>query len=159
MHTTSDQLEQAVAEAVAITDRNRQAAEAMGQLNHQMVANLGAVSGVVEENTAATERMTAGAGDVAQAIESIASVSEENSAAVEEVSASTTLMSAQVDEVTASAQALTQRAQALQTLVGQFKLSQVEARSQPAGASLTAPHTPGSGRGRGRNIQGRGRAH
>jgi methyl-accepting chemotaxis protein len=81
------------------------------------------VSAVVEENTAATGRMAAGASEVTGLIENIASVSEENSAAVEQVSASAEEMSAQVEEVTASAQSLAEMAQALQELVRQFKLS------------------------------------
>ena len=45
------------------------------------------VSTVVEENTAATEEMSAGAAEVTEAFESIAGVSEENSASVQEISA------------------------------------------------------------------------
>jgi methyl-accepting chemotaxis protein len=132
MHDASDELEQAIAEAVATTDRNRQAAETMSQLNNQMVASLEAVGAVVEENTASTEQMAAGSSEVAQAVESIASVSEENSAAVEEVSASAEEMSAQVEEVTASAQSLAEMAQALQQMVARFKLSDTEVVRQLA---------------------------
>jgi methyl-accepting chemotaxis protein len=131
MHGASDKLKQAVAEAVAITEQNRQTTEAMGGLNNQMVASLDAVSAVVEENTAATEEMSAGASEVGQSIENIATVSEENSASVEEVSASAEEMSAQVEEVTASAQALAGMAQALQDVVGQFKLDRGEGSSMP----------------------------
>jgi methyl-accepting chemotaxis protein len=134
MRLASDQLDAAIAEAVAVTDRNQQAAQAMGQLNHQMVASLDAVSAVVEENTAATEQMAASANEVAQAIESIASVSEENSAAVEEVSASAEEMSAQVAEVTTAAQSLARMAQTLQAVVTQFQL-EAAAPAQPAQAS------------------------
>jgi len=79
---------------------------------------------VVEENTAATEQMAAGATEVTGAIENIASVSEENSAAVEEVSASAEEMSAQVEEVAASARSLEEMAQNLKEIVRQFKLQQ-----------------------------------
>jgi phage-related minor tail protein len=78
---------------------------------------------VVEENSAATEEMTANANEVSEAIADISSVSEENSAAVEEVTASAQEMSAQVEEVTASAQSLAEMAKTLQGLVSQFKLS------------------------------------
>ena len=77
----------------------------------------------VEENTAATEEMSANSSEVTQAIESIASVSEENSAAIEEVSASAEEMTAQVEEVTASAQSLAELAVDLQKVVNRFKLS------------------------------------
>ena len=138
MHSASGQLEQAVTEAVTITERNRQTAESMGQLNHQMVAGLDTVSAVVEENTASTEQMAAGSGEVTQSIETIASVSEENSAAVEEVSASAEEMSAQVEEVTASAQSLAEMARALQQVVARFKLSS-EGGAAPDTRRLTAP--------------------
>ena len=118
------------------------------ELSTEMVNATDTVSAVVEENTAATEEMAAGAGSVMQSIENIASVSEENSAAVEEVSASAEEMSAQVEEVTASAQSLADMAQGLRQIVAQFKLSNsgvqaVEARTvavaaarQPAMASV-----------------------
>jgi methyl-accepting chemotaxis protein len=137
MRQANTQLEQAVEAAVVITEHNQQAAEAMGQLNNQMVASLDAVSAVVEENTAATEEMAAGANEVAQTIAGIAGVSEENSAAVEEVSASAEEMSAQVEEVTASAQSLAGMAQALQAVVGQFRLeAEPVAPAKPAARKL-----------------------
>ena len=144
MRGASDQLAQAVTEAAAITEHNRQAAETMGKLNTQMVANLDAMSAVVEENTATTEQMAAGSGEVAEAIENIASVSEENSAAVEQVSASTEEMSAQVQEVSASASALSDMAQALQEIVAQFRLS--------AESGAEAPRPPAS-RPNGHDVQ------
>jgi methyl-accepting chemotaxis protein len=112
------------------------AADQMSELSDELVAATDAVSAVVEENTAATEEMAAGSGEMTQAIENIASVSEENSAAVEEVSASAEEMTAQVEEVSASAQSLAEMAEALQKVVGQFKLSTnqqiVEMESQAA---------------------------
>jgi methyl-accepting chemotaxis protein len=140
MHAADEQLEKAVAEVVTITAHNQQAAEAMGQLNNQMVTSLDAVSTVVGANTASTVEMTVSSSEVAETIERIASVSEENSAAVEEVSASTEEMNAQVEEVTASAQSLAEMAQGLQALVARFKLAEAEdpdqnrliARGRPA---------------------------
>jgi methyl-accepting chemotaxis protein len=143
MRCASDQLAQAVAEAAAITERNRRAAEAMGQLNAQMTASLDAMSAVVEENTATTEEMAAGSGEVTQAIEDIASVSEENSAAVEQVSAGTEEMSAQVRAVSASATSLSELAQTLQLAVAGFTLSAEVAQDaqagRPQGAAPAAP--------------------
>jgi methyl-accepting chemotaxis protein len=128
MRRANVQLEQAVTEAVAITDRNRQATEAMGLLNNKMVESLDSVSAVVEENTASTEEMAAGSSEVAQAFENIASVSEENSAAVEEVSAAAEEMSGQVNKVTVAAGELAQMARALQEVVAQFQLEGGESR-------------------------------
>jgi len=123
MRRASEQLGRAVGEAVTVTEQNRQAAEAMGQLNNRMVESLDAMSAVVEENTASTEEMAAGSEEVARAIEGIASVSEQNGAAVEEVSAAAGEMTAQVIEVTASAQGLAAMAETLQEIVGRFRLA------------------------------------
>jgi len=98
------------------------AAQQMSASSEEMVSAMETVSAIVEENTAATEEMAASSGEITLAIESIASVSEENSAATEEVSAATEEMNAQIEEVTASAQALSQMAQTLQAVVGQFTL-------------------------------------
>ena len=99
------------------------AIQSMDTSSRELVRAMDAVRAVVEENTAATEEMAASSTEMTQAIENIASVSEENSAAVEEVSASAEEMSAQVEEVTISAQSLAEMAEALQHIVGQFKLS------------------------------------
>ncbi|MGB9591068.1 MAG: methyl-accepting chemotaxis protein [Candidatus Kryptoniota bacterium] len=117
--------------AEAVSEQASQAAAAaqeMSALSSELVAAVDTVSAVIEENTAATEQMSANAGEVTQAIENIASVSEENSAAVEEISASAEELSAQVEEVAASAQSLEEMAQALNSLVKQFKLKAAEKR-------------------------------
>ncbi|MBL8055522.1 MAG: HAMP domain-containing protein [Anaerolineales bacterium] len=141
---------QALIDILAAMERVRQGAEeaaaAAGQAQTAADALTGAmdtVSAVVEGNTASTEEMAAGSSEVTRAIENIASVSEQNSAAVEEVSAGAQEMSAQVEEVTASAQSLAQMAQALQQVVGQFRLGRAAAVSQapalkPAPASARA---------------------
>jgi len=95
----------------------------MQQVARELVKAVNSVSVVIEENTAATEEMTANSNEVSQAIEIIASISEENSAAVEEVSASTEEMSAQVEEVMASAQTLAEMAHGLKAVVNHFQLS------------------------------------
>ena len=95
----------------------------MSESSGELVTSVDSVSAIVEENTAATEEMSANSTEVTQAIESIASVSEENSAAIEEVSASTEEMTAQVEEVTASAQSLAMMAQVLQEIVKRFRLT------------------------------------
>jgi methyl-accepting chemotaxis protein len=142
MQQAEARLEKAAGEVAAITERNRQAAEAMGRLNDQMVISLNAVSAVVEENTAATEQMAASSTEVAEAIEAIASVSEENSAAVEQVSASAEEMSAQVEEVTASAQSLANMAEALRQGVAQFKFDRRnEGPAAPPHLPATTPRT------------------
>jgi methyl-accepting chemotaxis protein len=108
------------------------AAQTMQVASNELVGAMDSMSAVVEENTAATEEMAAGSTEVTQAIENIASISEENSAAAEEVSASTEEVSAQVEEVSGSAQSLAEMAQALQSIVGQFKLSETQAALKPA---------------------------
>jgi methyl-accepting chemotaxis protein len=80
------------------------------------------VSAVVEENTAATEEMSAGSTEVTQEIEAIASVSEQNSAAVEQVSASTAEMNNQMQDVASSASNLAEMAQGLKEIINYFQL-------------------------------------
>ncbi len=91
------------------------------RLAEELASAMDTVSAVVEENTAATEQMAAGSGEVSEAVENIASISEQNSAAVEEVSASTEEMSAQAEEVSRSANLLTELAQTLIQMVGNFQ--------------------------------------
>ncbi len=108
----------------------------MGQLMTELVSAVNTVSAVVEENTAATEQMTAGSSAANHAIESIAAVSEENGAAIEEVSASAEEMSAQVEEVNASAQSLSDMAINLQRICSQFKLVGAQPEQLDFGSQL-----------------------
>jgi methyl-accepting chemotaxis protein len=96
-------------------------ANKIGVSSSELIDSVDSVSAVVEENTASTEEMAASSSEVTMAVENIASVSEENSAAVEEVSASTTEMNSQVEKVTAAADAMTEMARNLQSIVSQFK--------------------------------------
>ncbi len=137
MRTASTGLENAVAEAAELAERNGQSAEQMAALSERVVSSLDSLSTVVEQNTAATEQMSASATEVNGSIESIASVSEENSAAVEEVSASAEEMTAQVEEVSASAQHLASMAVELKTLVGRFKLEEGHMAAVPAPSRTT----------------------
>ncbi len=122
MRNTSVIVQTAMDDMRAEAERNRVSAEGMDTLTAQVVESLDSVSAVVEENTAATEQMAAGSNEVTRAIESVASVSEENSAALEEVSASAQEMSSQATQVTLSATQLSDMAQRLQTIVGEFTL-------------------------------------
>ena len=137
MRTASTGLENAVAEAAELAERNGQSAEQMAALSERVVSSLDSLSTVVEQNTAATEQMSASATEVNGSIESIAAVSEENSAAVEEVSASAEEMTAQVEEVSASAQHLADMAIELKTLVGRFKLDEGQRATVPAPSRTT----------------------
>ena len=123
MRETSAHLEKAVADAMAIAQRNQQTAEAIAQLDAQMVARLDSVGAVVEENTASTAEMAAGSTQVTQAIEAIARVSKANSEGLGEVNAAEGEMGAQIEDVSRSAQALSEMAQALQQVVAQFQLT------------------------------------
>jgi methyl-accepting chemotaxis protein len=108
-----------------VSTRSKKAADEVLQVVQgadELVGAVDTVSSVVEENTAATEEMSASATEVSSAVENIASVSQENSAAVEEVSAATEEMTAQVEEVSSSAQTLSGTAEKLANLVKQFKL-------------------------------------
>jgi methyl-accepting chemotaxis protein len=121
----------AVESVSAQSDGTLQVAQRMNSAAAELGNAMDGVSSVVQENIAATQQMVAGSAAVAEAIENIASVSEENSAAVEEVSASSEEVSIQVEAVNANAQSLAFMAQALQTVVAQFRLEQTPA--PPAG--------------------------
>ncbi|MBP7692444.1 MAG: bacteriohemerythrin [Anaerolineales bacterium] len=135
-------LEEAVGSAGATARQNRNLANTASELNDRVVNHLDSVSAVVEENTAATEQMAAGAQEVLQSIENIASVSEENSAATEEVSAATEQMNAQVADVGQAAQALHGLAQSLQEVVLQFRLSETAAPPAAREAGRGPDKTP-----------------
>ncbi len=83
---------------------------------------VGNVAAITEENTAASQEMSAFAEQVNAAMENIASISEENAAAAEEVSASTEELTASVEEISSSGGQLNGMAQELQDLVAQFRL-------------------------------------
>lgn len=104
-------------------ERVSDASQEMRGASDQLITIMEAVSAVVEENTASTEEMAAGATEISEAIENIASISQENNAAVEEVTASTEEMNAQVQEVGASAHMLNELAGQLQQVVDQFQLA------------------------------------
>ncbi len=93
---------------------------------------------VGQENAHATNEMTSGIGDVAQAAESVAAVAEENSASAEEVTATVEELSAQVEEVSASAAELANLAQSLQETVAAFKLPGGDRyNAEPSGVAPT----------------------
>jgi len=123
----SGQALQSILSAVELVNRQVNeiagAAQKINTSSTDLVTAMDSVAAVVQENINAADEMSGSSKVVAQAVESIASVSEENSAAVEQVSASTEEMSARVDEVSSSAGSLARMAQALQEVVGQFRLS------------------------------------
>jgi methyl-accepting chemotaxis protein len=80
------------------------------------------VSAVVEENSAATQEMAAGATEVEQSFQQITSLAEGVSAAAEQVDASTEQMSLQVDSVAEAAKQLANLSQRLKVSVSAFYL-------------------------------------
>ena len=94
----------------------------MVELAGNLVDAMDKVTGVVEENAAASQQMLGDSNDVTGAMENIASVSEENSASVEEVSSGVEELNSQVEEVNASARSLSELASGLKKIVVHFKL-------------------------------------
>ncbi len=90
----------------------------------QDAASLGSemdtVSAVVEENTAVTEEMAAGANEINTAISEIAAISVQSGASAHEIQLSTEAMAAQAAEVAGSAQQLEQLGQGLQALIARY---------------------------------------
>ncbi|MGI5837863.1 MAG: methyl-accepting chemotaxis protein, partial [Chloroflexota bacterium] len=98
------------------------ATQQMEAIAKEVTEQMGSVSAVVEESTAATEEMAASSQQVMEMTEKVAAVSEETSASAEEVSASTEEMSAQVEEMVAQAEDLSRMASELQNLVSRFNI-------------------------------------
>lgn len=80
------------------------------------------VAAITEENTAATEEMSASATEVNLAMQNVASISEGNASAAEEVSASTEELTASIEEISASSEQLAIMAQELQNAVSKFRV-------------------------------------
>ena len=80
------------------------------------------VAAITEENSAATEQMSASAEEVNSSMQNIASISEENASGAEEVSASTEELTASIEEISSSSEQLAKMAQELQNLVAQFRV-------------------------------------
>ena len=100
-----------------------QTARQIQQSTDELVESVESVSAIIEENSAATEEMSASSGEVTQLIINIASISEENSAAVEQVSASTEEMSVQVTEVSQLSQKLSEMSAEMRKIVELFKFT------------------------------------
>ncbi|MCB0191299.1 MAG: cache domain-containing protein [Anaerolineae bacterium] len=106
-------------------------AQQMSTSSNELMSAMDAVSLVVDQNKSATGEIAIRSSEVSQAVGNIDSVSKQNSYAVEEVSAATQEMSIQIREVSSSAQTLSKMAQALESLIAQFKLAEDEAQSAP----------------------------
>ena len=94
-----------------------------------MVKTIESVSEVTEQNTAATEQMTASSDGVKDSVESIATITEESSAAAQEMSASSEEVGAQVQQVVASSQGLAEMATSLRNTIARFRLSDDDSAS------------------------------
>jgi methyl-accepting chemotaxis protein len=97
-------------------------AQQVNSATNALVKTIDAVGSITEENSAATEQMTANAAQVSKSVETVAGIAEENSAATEEVSASAQEMSAQVQEIVSSAQSMKEMAATLEKSVAMFRI-------------------------------------
>jgi methyl-accepting chemotaxis protein len=82
---------------------------------------IGNVAAITEENSAATEEMSASAGHISGAMEGVAAITEQNAGAAEEVSASTEEMMASTEEIAAYSDSLAKMAGELNTVLKVFK--------------------------------------
>lgn len=83
---------------------------------------INSIAAVTEENSAATEEMSASATEVNNSMQNVAAISQENAAAAEEVSASSEELTAAIEEISASSDQLAGMALELQNLIEQFKV-------------------------------------
>jgi len=92
--------------------------------------NVSSFAAVIEENTASTEEMAANSDEMVKGLEDVASISEETASGSQEVSASTEEQTAMVEEVAATAESLAKTAEKMAALVGRFKVSATQRRSE-----------------------------
>lgn len=91
-----------------------------------MVKTIDGINGSVEQNSAATQQMSANSSQVTQSMDSVASITQQNGAAIQEMSASSEEMSAQVQEVVAASQSLDALSEDLKQAVGAFNVDGAE---------------------------------
>jgi methyl-accepting chemotaxis protein len=94
----------------------------MSCLSNDLITAMGAVSGVVVQNSLTVETLSDGSGEVSKTFENITGLSEQNKTEIEIVSTSVAGISAQAEEVTASALALVGTARTHDEMVARFKL-------------------------------------
>ncbi|MBN2556940.1 MAG: HAMP domain-containing protein [Anaerolineales bacterium] len=115
----------------------------MLDLSNELVEAMDTVSAIVEENTAASEEMSANSEEVSLAIDSIASISEENAAATQEVSASVEELAAQVQAVNHTAQSMADMGIALSKMMSGFTIDTESAPEPMPSAGGNGHHARG----------------
>jgi methyl-accepting chemotaxis protein len=103
-------------EGTAVVGRAKDAFLRIGEAVDNVNTRITAIAGAVQQ-------ISAGATAVRGGVTEVASVAEQSSAATQQISASTQQTSASAQEISASAQELAQNAEALQGLIGRFKLA------------------------------------
>jgi len=110
--------------------------ERMREASAQLTQSVHSVSAVVGQNTIAANEMRRTTEAVTAAIAPVAAVAREQSAVAEQVSASTVELTAQAQQLNATAADLQAHAEALEKLVGSFKLEKHDApRLAPSAVS------------------------
>lgn len=109
-------------EAATATEELVRGASSISSSGATINETIQAIAGMVQQNTAATERMAVSADTVAAAVASVAHVAEGNAAATQEVSASAEEMTASIEEIVAAAEALRGVVDRLQGGVSRFQL-------------------------------------
>ena len=80
------------------------------------------VAAITEQNTAATQEMSASAEQVDSSMKNMAAISDKSASAAQEVSASTEELTASIEEMASSSEQLAGMAQQLRALVAQFQV-------------------------------------
>ncbi len=121
--TVLDEIVQNAIDAETLLTNLIESVEGLEKAGKKVEKSIDEIVSISEENTAATEEMSASAGEVKQAIDNIASISEETAASVEEISASTEQVNASIDQIASSAAELANMAAKLTEAVSVFKIS------------------------------------
>lgn len=104
-----------VADGIQVVDNTKESFK-------RIEAAVGNVAAQIEEVSSAVQQMAAGTEQVVGSFETISQIAEDSASTSQTVSAAAEEQLASMEEITASANSLSQMAEELQTLVGQFKI-------------------------------------
>lgn len=124
------QIQVAVQEVVSQMGYLVGSVDEMTRRNQEMEEIVSNVARVADDNSAIAEELAAGSEQVLRSVQEVSAVSEQNSAAAEEVSAGAEEVGAMVEQTIDSVRSLHGMTQALNELVGQFRLTRDKAAMQ-----------------------------
>lgn len=117
LHEILGMVEQTKENATTIVAAARQ----LARVGQEAMEAVSSVAAITEENSAATEEMSAGSAQVARSLEAISQISETNASTAEQVSASVGAVTDATEEIASAVTRLSQTAHDLEQKVARFK--------------------------------------